>query len=86
MSEGEGQPVEAQIHYELRLHAGSFTLVVEDVLHTFERGGTVIVRIVTSGHLRVSEEIVGVLEQFEIVKIMEFMRKGGRLRLGQGLR
>lgn len=82
----EGRPVGAQIHYELRLHQGAFSLVVESVLHEFPSGGTVIVRIVTTGALKVTEEIVGVLGEYEIVKVLEFMRQGGCLRLGPGLR
>jgi hypothetical protein len=80
-----GQPVGAEVYYELRLQPGPFELVVEGDLYVFEKGATALVRIVLSQGIVIDETIIGVLGEGEVLHARQFVRCGGRLRLGKGL-
>lgn len=81
-----GKPVAAEVYYELRLQPGRIQLAVEGELFTFDRGAAAIVQVVVMDGLLVSEKVVAVLEQYEIVAMKAFVERDGRLRLGSGLR
>lgn len=82
----EGQSVGAQVYYELRSQPGTIKLGVEGQLHVFERGAAAIVMVVVMDNIIMSEKVVAVIEDIELMRLRSFVQQGGRLRLEDRLK